>query len=156
MVWETKILLARPLRYRSAASRGRPWKFPPSTTMASARVTESEMIHREATPRSRGLRPSQTAMATLASMAMIAGGRHRGRCRRSTLLRLDAGGSWVMSCNDLTGAQLEARIDNRESRCSGAVSSRDDCVSHDQQVHLCPQEAIQCFLRATDHGFVFI
>src|SRR5262249_21255369 len=116
--------------------------------MASACVTESETIHREATPRSRGSRPSQTAMATPASMAMIAAGRHRGRCRRWTLLRVDVGDSWVMSYDELTGTQLEARIDGRESRCSGAVSSRDDYVSHDQLVHLCPQEAIQCFLRA--------
>jgi hypothetical protein len=47
--------------------------------MASARVTGSEMIHREAAPRSRGSRPSHAEMPTVASMVMIVAARHRAR-----------------------------------------------------------------------------
>src|SRR5215831_1308166 len=105
--------------------------------MASARVTGSETIHREAAPRSRGSRPSHAEMPIVASMVMIVAARQKARCRCSALLRPHTGEGWVMSYNELTGTQLEARIDDRESRCSGAGPSRDGCVSHDQQVHLC-------------------
>jgi len=39
---------------------------------------------------------------------------------------------------------------------SGAVLSRNDGISYNQHVHLCPQEAIQCFLSLADHGFVLV
>src|SRR5215831_4895115 len=81
--------------------------------MASACVTGSEIIHKEAAPRSRGSHPSQTQVIKPAKTAIIMVRRHERLYHLNVLVWLDAAGKFI-SCNRKSPTNCQRRNSGRE------------------------------------------